>query len=69
MESWLRFYGTVMETIWSCDKQKCAGTDVHAGIFHLALCVISTIILPRPTSLDRCGPSGRTVIQSDGPYT
>lgn len=25
-------YGTVMEKNMECDKQKCAGTDMHAGM-------------------------------------
>lgn len=36
------FYGTVMEKIMECDQQKCAGTDMHAGMrFFIQLRLLS----------------------------
>lgn len=73
MESWLCFDGTVMEKNMERDKQKCAGTDTHAGmrfIIRLRLLSLQSASLCS-TSLDRLqfGPLGRKVIKNDGPHT
>ena len=45
------FYGTVMEKNKECDKEKCAGTDMHAGmrfVFQLRLLSLQSASLVRP---------------------
>lgn len=43
------FYGTVMEKNKECDKEKCAGTDMHAGMrFIFQLLSLQSASLVRP---------------------
>lgn len=43
------FYGTVVEKNMECDKQKCAGTDMHAGMrFIIQLLSLQSASLVRP---------------------